>query len=60
MLVLTRFAQESVMLGDDTEVTVLEVRGEKVKLGFTAPRSVEVQRKEIWLAIQEEKAAVTL
>ena len=56
MLVLTRGLLETVMVGDDIEVTVLEVRGDKVKLGFAAPDSIDVHRKEIWLRIQEEKA----
>ena len=54
MLVLTRKVGESIVIGEDIEVTVLEVRGEQVKLGIRAPRSVAVHRKEVYLAIQAE------
>lgn len=54
MLVLTRKVGESIVIGQDIEVTVLEVRGEQVKLGIRAPRSVAVHRKEVYLAIQAE------
>jgi carbon storage regulator len=49
MLVLTRKPRESVIIGDDIEVTVLGVVGEKVRLGIAAPREVPVHRKEIYL-----------
>jgi len=55
MLVLSRLKGESIMLGDDVEVTIVDVRGDKVRLGITAPRSVNVHRKEIYLTIQREK-----
>lgn len=54
MLVLTRKPNESIMIGDDVEVSVVEVKGDQVKLGITAPRSIKVHRKEIFLAIQSE------
>jgi len=54
MLVLTRKPNESIMIGDDVEVSVVEVNGDQVKLGITAPRSIKVHRKEIFLAIQSE------
>jgi len=54
MLVLTRKVGESIVIGDAIEVTVLEVRGEQVKLGIRAPRHVAVHRKEVYLAIQVE------
>ncbi|HEY8353595.1 MAG TPA: carbon storage regulator CsrA [Methylophilaceae bacterium] len=54
MLVLTRKVGESIVIGQDIEVTVLEVRGEQVKLGIRAPRTVAVHRKEVYLAIQAE------
>lgn len=57
MLVLARNPDQSVMIGDDVEVTVVEVRGNKVKLGFSAPREVPVHRKEVWLEIQQAKRA---
>ena len=43
------------MIGDDVEITIVDVRGDKVRLGINAPRSVSVHRKEIYLKIQEEK-----
>jgi carbon storage regulator len=56
MLVLSRQKDESIMIGNDVEITIVDVRGDKVRLGINAPRSVEVHRKEIFLAIQKEKA----
>ena len=55
MLVLTRKRNESIMIGDDIEVTVLSVAGEKVRLGIQAPRDVPVFRKEIYLEIQQQR-----
>ena len=60
MLVLTRKGNQSIMIGDDIEISVLEILGEKVRIGIQAPRSVPVFRKEIWVDIQknrEEEAA---
>ncbi len=54
MLVLTRKANQSIMIGDDIEVSVLSVLGEKVRLGIQAPRRVPVFRKEVFLEIQAE------
>ncbi|MFN7017461.1 MAG: carbon storage regulator CsrA [Fimbriimonadales bacterium] len=54
MLVLTRKVNQSIMIGDDIEVIVLEVRGEQVRLGIKAPRTVTVHRREIYDAIQKE------
>lgn len=53
MLVLTRKKAEQVMIGDDIVVTIVEVRGDKVRLGIEAPRNVGIHRKEVWLAIQQ-------
>ncbi|HML75101.1 MAG TPA: carbon storage regulator CsrA [Anaerohalosphaeraceae bacterium] len=55
MLVLSRQKDESIMIGDEVEITIVDVRGDKVRLGISAPRSVAVHRKEIYLAIQKEK-----
>jgi len=55
MLVLSRQKGESIMLGDDVEVTIVDVRGDKVRIGINAPRDINVHRKEIYLAIQKEK-----
>jgi len=54
MLVLSRKKDESIMIGDDVEITVVEVKGEQVKLGISAPKSVAVHRKEVYETIQKE------
>ncbi|NLW09742.1 MAG: carbon storage regulator CsrA [Firmicutes bacterium] len=61
MLVLTRKTNESIMIGDEIKVTVVEVRGDQVKLGITAPKRISVHREEVYLAIQKEniKAAAS-
>jgi carbon storage regulator len=56
MLVLTRKPNESIMIGDDIELSVLAVTGEKVRIGIQAPREIPVFRKEVYLAIQQEDA----
>jgi len=57
MLVLSRQRDESIMIGDDVEITIVDVRGDKVRLGITAPKQISVHRREIYDAIQREKAA---
>jgi carbon storage regulator len=57
MLALTRKVGESIVIGDDIEVTVLSVHGEQIKIGIDAPRSIAIHRKEIYLQIQEENQA---
>ena len=57
MLVLSRQRDESIMIGDNVEITIVDVRGDKVRLGITAPREIPVHRREIYDAIQREKAA---
>lgn len=61
MLVLTRKLQESIKIGNDIEITVLALEGDQIKLGISAPKNVEIHRKEIFISIQEEnnKAANT-
>jgi carbon storage regulator len=54
MLVLTRKLQETLKIGHDIEVSILSIEGDQVKLGINAPKHVEIHRKEIYLAIQEE------
>ena len=54
MLVLTRKTNQSIMIGDDVEVTVLAVSRDKIRLGITAPRDVPVFRKEVYLSIKGE------
>jgi carbon storage regulator len=57
MLVLTRKSNQSIMIGDEIEVSVLSIMGEKVRIGIQAPRTIPVFRKEVYLEIQQEKAA---
>ena len=57
MLVLTRKASQSIMIGDDIEVSVLAIMGEKVRIGIEAPRSVPVFRKEVYLEIQQDSSS---
>src|SRR6478752_2468112 len=57
MLVLTRKSNQSIMIGDDIEISVLSVMGEKVRIGIQAPRDIPVFRKEVYLEIQQERAA---
>jgi carbon storage regulator len=57
VLVLTRKPNESIMIGDQIELSVLSVSGEKVRIGIEAPRDIPVFRKEVWLAIREEEVA---
>jgi len=57
MLVLSRQRDESIMIGDNVEITIVDVRGDKVRLGITAPKEIPVHRREIYDAIQREKAA---
>lgn len=56
MLILTRRAGENVVLGDDIVISVIEVRGDAVRLGIQAPRSVSVHREEVWLELQRANA----
>ena len=55
MLVLTRKSNQSIMIGDEIEISVLSVVGDKVRLGITAPRTVPVYRREVYVAIQRER-----
>ena len=56
VLVLTRKSNQSIMIGDDIEVSVLSIMGEKVRIGIQAPRDIPVFRREVYLEIQEERA----
>ena len=56
MLVLTRKTNQSIMIGDDIEISVLAVSRDKIRLGITAPRDVPVFRKEVYLSIKGEGA----
>ncbi len=54
MLVLSRQRDETIMIGDDVEITIVDIRGDKVRLGINAPRHIQVHRKEVYEAIQRE------
>ena len=58
MLALTRKMGESLMIGNDVEITIIEVKGNQVKIGIRAPKSVPIYRKEIYLQIQEDNKEV--
>lgn len=59
MLALSRKKDEAIVINNDIEVTIIEVKGDQVKLGITAPKSVPVYRKEVYLQIQEANRAAT-
>jgi carbon storage regulator len=59
MLVLTRKTDQSIMIGNDIEITILEVRGEQVRVGIRAPRSVQIHRKEVFEQIREANIRAT-
>lgn len=56
MLVLTRKLNQSIQIGDDIELKILAIEGEQIKIGIEAPKNIEIHRKEIYLAIQEENS----
>lgn len=56
MLVLSRHIGESIVINNDIRITVVDIRGDKVRLGVEAPREVPVHRNEVYEAIQQEKA----
>ena len=58
MLVLARKHGQSIFVGDDVEITIVEVKGDVVRLGISAPGGIPVYRKEVWEKIRAEKAAV--
>lgn len=60
MLVLTRKSNQSIMIGDDVEVSVLSVMGEKVRIGIQAPQEIPVFRKEIYLEIHREDGTIEI
>ena len=57
MLALTRKKGEALVINNNIEVTILEIRGDQIKLGISAPRDVSIYRKEVYLQIQEENKA---
>ena len=54
MLVLSRQRDESIMIGDDVEIVIIDVRGDKVRLGITAPKEIPVHRKEVYETIKPD------
>lgn len=54
MLVLTRKQKESIIINDDIEIQILGIDGDQIKIGIQAPKSVDIHRKEVYLAIQKE------
>ena len=59
MLALTRKKGESLVINNNIEITVLEIRGDQIKLGINAPKDVPIYRKEVYLQIREENKAAT-
>ncbi len=60
MLALTRKKDETIVIGNDIEITILEVKGDQVKIGINAPKSVPIYRKEIYVQIQEANKEAAL
>ena len=56
MLILTRRVGENVIVGDDIVISVIEVRGDAVRIGIQAPRSLSVHREEVWLELQKSNS----
>lgn len=54
MLALSRKQGESIMIGKDIEITLIDIKGDQVKIGISAPKSVPIYRKEIYLSIEQE------
>ena len=59
MLVLSRKRDESIIIGDNVVVTIIDIRGEQVKLGVSAPKTISIHRKEVYEAIQAENVAAS-
>lgn len=59
MLVLSRHRDESIMIGDDVVITIVDIRGDKVRLGIDAPQDIPVHRQEVYDAIQRENRKAT-
>ncbi len=57
MLILARKVNESIMIGDQIEISIVDIRGEQVKIGIRAPSDVKVYRQEVYKAIQQENVA---
>lgn len=59
MLVLTRKPQQAIQIGPDIEIKILSIDGDQIKIGINAPKNIDIHRKEIYLAIQEENNKAT-
>lgn len=59
MLALSRKKNESIVINNDIEVTILDIKGDQVKIGITAPKSIPVYRKEVYLQIQDANRAAS-
>lgn len=59
MLVLSRQRDEVIKIGDNIEITVVDIRGDKVRIGITAPKDIEVHRREVYVAIRLENRAAS-
>jgi carbon storage regulator len=57
MLILSRRLNECIMIGDEVEISVVDIKGDQIKLGIQAPRSIKIYRKEVYQAIQQENIA---
>lgn len=57
MLILSRRLNECIMIGDEIEISVMDIKGDQIKLGIQAPRSIKIYRKEVYQAIQQENIA---
>ena len=60
MLVLSRHLNETIMIGDDIEVSIVDIKGDQVRIGIKAPRDIKVYRKEIYEAISKENKDAAL
>ncbi len=60
MLILSRKINESIIIGDDIELSIVDVKGDQVKIGIVAPKNVKVFRKEVYQAIQDENRAAAM
>lgn len=60
MLALSRKKNESIIVNNDVEITILEIKGDQVKIGITAPKSVPIYRKEVYLQIKEANKAASV
>lgn len=59
MLILNRKKNESIMIGDDIEIKIIDIDGEQIKLGIDAPNHVDIHRKEVYMSIQEANNEAT-